>query len=244
MLRERGILLGRATLEALRDLFYPSHCAHCGVSVRAGWICSTCRADIRPVTDPKCETCSHSYPGMDEHRSCANCGDRQFYFDTAVGVMQGRGVLRDLIHHFKYGHAAWLAEPLAELLAEGLDDQRLVDRTFDGIVPVPLHPKRQREREYNQAELLAREMGRKTGLSVRNVLQRTRYTVTQTHFDRQQRMQNLREAFSLRQNASVLGLNLLLVDDVFTTGSTLDECARVLISAGAETVCALTLARG
>jgi predicted amidophosphoribosyltransferase len=79
---------------------------------------------------------------------------------------------------------------------------------------------------------------------MRNLLKRERNTVTQTHFDRSQRMQNLRDAFSLRQNAVVQGLNLLLVDDVFTTGSTLDECARVLTGAGATTVCALTLARG
>jgi len=244
MLLPRGVRWGRAALETLRDLFYPAHCAHCEVSIGQGWLCGTCRADIEPVKEPKCEVCSHSFASAMDHFVCVNCHDRQFHFETAVGVMKGRGVLRDLIHRFKYGHAVWLGEPLAELMLEGLDDHRLVDREFDAIVPVPLHPLRKREREYNQSEVLGRELSRKTGLPTRNLLERTRYTVTQTHFDRAQRMQNLREAFSLRQNVVVQGQNLLLVDDVFTTGSTLDECARVLTGAGATTVCALTLARG
>jgi competence protein ComFC len=111
-------------------------------------------------------------------------------------------------------------------------------------VPVPLHPLRKREREFNQAEVLCRELARKNELVFCETLERLRYTVTQTHFDRRRRMQNLRGAFGLRRNASVQGKDLLLVDDVLTTGSTLDECARVLLAAGAQSVRALTVARG
>jgi competence protein ComFC len=158
--------------------------------------------------------------------------------------MQSCGIVRDLIHRFKYGGEVWVGALLADFLTQGLRDPRLKGRSFDAVVPVPLHPLRRREREFNQAEVLSRELARKNNLAFCEALERLRYTVTQTHFDRRRRMQNLRDAFGLRRNAPVQGKDLLLVDDVLTTGSTLDECARVLLAAGARSVRALTVARG
>ncbi len=175
---------------------------------------------------------------------CVNCRGRAFHFECAVAVMQSRGVLRDLIHRLKYNGELWLAEPFGDLLEQGLEDERLEGENFDAVVPVPLHPLRRREREFNQAEILGRELARRRGWLFFDVLRRTRYTVTQTHFDRRRRMQNLRDAFTMRHDAVVQGKHLLLVDDVLTTGSTLDECARVLLEAGAQSVRALTVARG
>ncbi|MET0253342.1 MAG: ComF family protein [Terrimicrobiaceae bacterium] len=162
----------------------------------------------------------------------------------AVAVMQSRGILRDLIHRFKYGGEVWVGDLLSDFLTQGLRDPRLNGCSFDAVVPVPLHPLRRREREFNQAEILGRELARKNNLAFCEALVRVRYTVTQTHFDRRRRMQNLRDAFKLRRSATVQGKDLLLVDDVLTTGSTLDECARVLLTAGARSVRALTVARG
>jgi ComF family protein len=115
---------------------------------------------------------------------------------------------------------------------------------IDALVPVPLHPRRLREREFNQAALLAEHLSRRVSLPVCDALQRFRYTGTQTALDRRGRRQNLRNAFALRQNVDVSDLNLLLVDDVLTTGATLDACAAVLLEHGAACVRALTLARG
>ncbi len=129
-------------------------------------------------------------------------------------------------------------------LSEALTDTRLAGQRFDLIVPVPLHPARQRERGFNQAELLALELQRKCRLPLGRVLQRTRYTTTQTQFDRSERMENLRGAFRLRRGCNVQDLRMLLVDDVLTTGSTLSECAFVLKKAGALSVYAATAARG
>ena len=158
--------------------------------------------------------------------------------------MQSRGIVRELVHRFKYGGETWLAGLLGEFLRHGLRDARLADKGFDAVVPVPLHPLRRREREFNQAEVLARDLARGEGWVFCDALQRIRYTVTQTHFDRRRRMKNLREAFRVRRNAAVEGKRLLLVDDVLTTGSTLDECARMLLRAGAEAIDALTVTRG
>ena len=158
--------------------------------------------------------------------------------------MQSRGILRVLIHRFKYGGEVWIGDLLSDFLKQGLRDPRLEGCAFDAVVPVPLHPLRRREREFNQAEVLSRALARKSNLAFCEALVRVRYTVTQTHFDRRRRMQNLRDAFKLSRNATVQGKDLLLVDDVLTTGSTLDECARVLLTAGARSVRALTVARG
>jgi ComF family protein len=111
------------------------------------------------------------------------------------------------------------------------------------IVPVPLHPAKERERGFNQAALLAELMAERMSLQIKPVLERVRYTTTQTAFDREERMENLRNAFRLRKKADVRHLRVLLIDDVLTTGSTLSECARVLRRAGAVSIHAATAAR-
>lgn len=234
----------RAVLETLRDLFFPLHCAGCGTALKAGWFCKACREAIKPVPEPRCDTCSQPFPGAMDRFVCVNCRGRAFHFQCAVAVMQSRGVLREVIHRMKYGGELWLAEPLGDFLEAGLTDERMEGEVFDAIVPVPLHALREREREFNQAEILARELAKRRGWPVLEVLKRERYTVTQTHFNRRRRMQNLRDAFSLQQNVRVQGKRLLLVDDVLTTGSTMDECARMLLEGGAQSVWALTVARG
>ena len=238
------LLRPRDILETLRDLFFPAHCAGCAVAVDAGWFCADCEREILMVPEPRCEVCSQPYSGMMDQFVCANCRGRAFHFGCAVAVMHSRGVVRDLIHRLKYGRELWLEEILGEFLARGLQDPRLTGTEIDAVIPVPLHALRKREREFNQSEILARGLARRGKLPFLDALRRLRYTVTQTHFDRSDRMQNLRDAFKLRQNVSVQGKHLLLVDDVLTTGSTLDECARVLLEAGAESVRALTVARG
>jgi ComF family protein len=132
---------------------------------------------------------------------------------------------------------------VARWLCAAFDDERLRGRQFDIIVPVPLHPTRQRERGFNQAGLLAELLSTRISIPCKRVLKRIRYTTTQTALDRAERMENLHNAFRLRKNADVRGLHVLLIDDVLTTGSTLSECARVLKRAGAISVHAATAAR-
>jgi ComF family protein len=152
-------------------------------------------------------------------------------------------VVRQIIHEFKYNRQIHLRHLVARWLGAALDDERLCGRRFDLIVPVPLHPARQRERGFNQAGLLAKLLARQSSIPVKPLLERIRYTNTQTALDRSERMENLHNAFRLRKNADVRGLRMLLVDDVLTTGATLNECARVLKRAGALSVHAATAAR-
>jgi ComF family protein len=151
--------------------------------------------------------------------------------------------VRQVILNFKYGRQIHLCHLVARWLIASLDDSRLHECAFDAIIPVPLHPAKQRERGFNQAALLAERLAPCLDVPARPVLQRVRFTTTQTAFDRAERIQNLRHAFRLRRNADVRNLRVLLIDDILTTGSTLSECARVLKENGAHSVYAATAAR-
>ncbi|MGI8890281.1 MAG: ComF family protein [Chthoniobacterales bacterium] len=230
----------------LVSLLYPASCATCATPIASGEnLCAACQQEAPRILPPFCSKCSQPFSGdISGPFICANCEDRVLHFDAAVSAYRSRGVVRKLMHDFKYGRKIHLHRLLSRWLSESLEDPRLAGRRFDKIVPVPLHPARQRERGFNQAGLLANGLHRQSGIPVRDLLQRTRYTTTQTQFDRNERMENLRGAFRLRRGCDVQGLRMLLVDDVLTTGSTLSECAMVLKQAGALSVHAVTAARG
>lgn len=232
-------------LEPLKSLFFPSHCAHCAKRVEEGsdW-CADCAVQIERVKPPRCEVCSQPYDGLTSEFVCPNCRGEEFSFICAVTVARSHRTVRDVLHRLKYNREMWLARVLAEIQREGFEDPRLAGMEFDALVPVPLHPRRLRERQFNQAALLAEHLARSSQIPVCEFLRRTRFTGSQTRLNRKARRQNLRDAFSLRQDADVTNLNLLLVDDVLTTGSTLDACAAILIESGARSVRALTVARG
>jgi competence protein ComFC len=236
----------RTAGDALASLLFPRHCAGCHRSLPgAEYLCAACLKKARRIERPFCSCCSQPFFGaIDGGFTCANCEHRDFHFDSAIARFRSRGVVRDLIHRLKYQGELHLRHPLAGWLAQGLADPRITAAPFDAIVPVPLHSTRRREREFNQAEVLARLLSAKAGAPMLDCLRRIRNTVTQTRLDRHERMENLRNAFQMRKTARVNGKHLLLVDDVFTTGSTADECARVLKKSGAATVRVMTVARG
>lgn len=232
-------------LRALASLFYPALCVVCSDDVdRDEYLCENCRKRAPRINAPFCAKCSEPFPGaITQAFNCANCEHRILHFDSAVAAYRSRGLVRKLVHEFKYGHHRHLRYPLAEWLGEAMSDPRLRGLRFDLIVPVPLHHARERERGFNQATLLAELLGEKIQVPLRPVLERIRYTRTQTAHDRAERMQNLHDAFRLRKKADVRQLRVLLIDDILTTGSTLSECARVLKKAGAISVHAATAAR-
>ena len=232
-------------LRAAVSLFYPPVCEGCGAGIGPKeYLCAECQARAPRIVAPFCERCSEPFSGaIDGSFSCSNCADQRLYFKAAVAAYHARGIVRRLIHEFKYHQRFYLRHVIGDWLLLVLEDPRLGGCHFDLVVPVPLHPAKQRERGFNQAALLAQTLSSRMLVPVRPVLERIRYTKTQTAFDRAERMQNLRDAFRLRAGADVRGLQVLLVDDVLTTGSTLNECARVLKRAGASVVYAATAAR-
>lgn len=174
---------------------------------------------------------------------CSNCHERSWHLSSIVAACRYTGVAEELIKRFKYGRDRTLAPALGDLLFGAMADPRIAGKRFDAIVPVPLHSLREREREFNQSTLLAAMLSKRIDSPVRQVLRRSLSTNPQAGLDRAERMKNLKGAFEIRK-ASVKGLSLLLVDDVTTTGATLDACAHVLRDAGAKEVCAVVVARG
>ena len=231
--------------EAATSLLYPPICTVCGGRTQAGeHLCEQCESKAVRIVAPFCQQCSEPFEGaITTVFTCANCAHRTIYFDAAVAAYRGRGIVRQIIHDFKYGRQIHLRHPVARWLWAAFGDERLSGLRFDVIVPVPLHPTRQRERGFNQASLLAELLSARMSIPCKPVLERIRYTTTQTALDRAERMENLHNAFRLRRKANVRGLRVLLIDDILTTGSTLSECARVLKRAKANSVYAATAAR-
>jgi len=160
-------------------------------------------------------------------------------FDAAFAYGEYEGALRKLIHEFKYSRVTPLAGKLGPLLSRALPREQ----SFDVIVPMPLHWRKRLERGFNQSELLARVLSRRTGIPVANALRRRKGTVPQAGLTRSQRRTNVAGAFEADQRERIDGRHVLLIDDVLTTGATASACASVLKRAGARRVTVLTLAR-
>src|SRR5437016_3369943 len=240
-----AVLVNFSGLHAIVSLLYPPVCTVCATVIGPGeYLCRGCEEKATRIVAPFCARCSEPFEGaIIGQFTCANCAHRTIHFDVAVAAYRSRGIVREIIHDFKYGRQIYLRHLVAPWLCAALDDERLRGRRLDVIVPVPLHPTRQRERGFNQASLLAKLLSTEISVPSKPLLERIRYTTTQTALDRAERIENLHNAFRLRKTANVRDLRVLLIDDVLTTGSTLSECARVLKRAGAISVHAVTAAR-
>jgi len=166
-------------------------------------------------------------------------------FSHARAVATADGVLLDILHRYKYENALWV-EPFVTKLFVDVACPQVKNGKWDLIIPVPLHPRRQKEREFNQAEVLGRALSRATAIPLETrLLQRTIDTRSQTRLPRAQRSENVRRAFRFRgRKGEMAGKRIIVVDDVLTTGATTNACARLLRQNGAEEVCVWTLARG
>ena len=219
---------------AFLDLLFPLRCLGCG---REGsLLCPSCCQSLPRIKQPFCQCCGTP---LSEGNRCPTCISHPLAINGIRSMFLFGGAVRLAIHQFKYRHLKAMAAPLGQLLA---DYWRSYPLPGEALVPVPLHPKRLRERGYNQASLLAREMGKLTGLpAVEGSLLRIRDTVTQARTaSAAERRSNVRDAFACQQELH--GEKILLIDDVCTTGATLDACAMALRAAGAGSVWGLTVA--
>jgi len=235
-------------LNAGLGLVYPEVCQLCGearATPAEGFVCGGCRAKVRFIERPFCERCGRPYEGeITGTFECPNCREAELHFGKARSAAVARGTMLEAIHRYKYHRALWLEPFLADLLV-GRAQPELAKEKWDFIVPVPLYPAKQREREFNQAERLARRLSAATGIPVnKRLLRRVRPTCTQTRLSRPEREANVRDAFAMRGKRRLQGEGIVLLDDVLTTGSTTSACAKVLRGAGAGEVCVWTIARG
>lgn len=232
-----------ALLDPVLDLIYPPRCAACGQGSESP-LCGRCLDAISPVPPPLCSCCGQSTAGRD---LCSHCAYRIPAFTAARALGAYAGVLEQAIHRLKYRDRPQLAEPLGIALAEfaRTHASALSLAEVDFIAPAPMSPARRRVRGYNQAERLARVVARELGIPLDTTcLRRVKSARPQVGLTQEARQQNLTGVFSVSNNETVAGKTILIVDDVSTTGATLDECARVLKAAEAKAVYALTLAAG
>jgi ComF family protein len=174
---------------------------------------------------------------------CSHCQDLDLKFCWARSAALAEGTVLDAIHKYKYNRRMWFEGFLAELLISAAADG-LKAEAWDALIPIPLFPVKEREREFNQAERLARRLGAATGIPVDcKVIQRVLPTKTQTRLSREERSENMRGAFAMHKRAACSGRQYVLIDDVFTTGATTNACAKVLLKAGAARVAVWTVAR-
>lgn len=216
------------------DLVLPPSCAACG---RGGaFLCEPCEASLSRLQRPYCTRCAH--PGAD--RLCEACASSPPAFDGIRAVCLFEGAARRLVHSLKYANFRAVAPDMARLLADLLGPRPVPGEV---IVPVPLHPRRERTRGYNQSELLARTVGKRMGLPVRpGIVRRVRNTPPQVSIENyEERRSNIEGSFACP--AGLSGESILLMDDVVTTGSTMSACAAALKAAGARSVWGLAFAR-
>jgi competence protein ComFC len=197
----------------------------------------------KPIVPPFCGQCGYPYEHVpDTPFVCSNCADRRWHFAWARAGYLTEGQVHEAVVGFKYNEQFFRLAQLAGWLVETFD-RHAAGEKWDALVPVPLYHRRLRTRGFNQARELAQDLGRARGIPVRDCLRRDRETPSQTSLERGARWQNMQGAFAFKGRFDVTGQNLLLIDDVFTTGATTNACARALVEAGAGRLAVLTVSR-
>ena len=233
-------------LRRLLHTVFPMHCRTCDHALDddpVPFFCQRCWNDITPIRSPCCHRCAHPFPSPQTLRPgylCGACRKHPPAYDQAWTPYAYQSPLKEAIGLLKYRGKTQLAPALARLIARTTP----APTNVDVVIAVPLHPDRLREREFNQALLLAYHLGKQWNLPVlTDVLRRTKPTPPQTSLKRRERLKNLRKCFAVAMPSAIEGKTALVVDDVFTTGTTVNECAKTLRKAGAQAVYVQTLAR-
>lgn len=236
--------------QGLGDVVFPPACVHCrGLVPDEGefrHLCPRCVKEVDFVHPPHCTTCGHPFYGeVVGEQMCPHCTDLVPAYREGRTAVLSKGPGRTLVHELKYHRGLHV---LADIEAVFRRSAHVLELARDAVlVPVPLHPRKERERGYNQSALIADCLARAAGdgARVERVLRRTTDTVSQTHYDKKARRLNLKNAFALAPGTHLNpGLHYVLVDDVFTTGSTLNSCALALRRAGCLNLDVITFGHG
>lgn len=215
--------------KGLVNLVYPLHCAACGDRLESFddfGVCLPCVKSVR------------RYPDAYYERDGAR------YFAAGYSACIYDGVLKELIHSFKYNGKIALSGILAKFMIDFINDNHRIINGINLVTFVPLHNKRLREREFNQSKLLAAAISKEFRIGLLDTLEKRVPTRHQNELTRNDRLDNLKGVFKVKKPCDIKGLRILLVDDVMTTGATLNECSKTLLEAGADEIICLTLARG
>lgn len=234
----------------LINLVYPLTCGACDCYVSAfenKFLCPACQTRIKHNLPPFCPTCAKPLPAEDNNAiialsPCRDCRQDKFYYDRVWSACIYEGVIRQCLKEIKYRANPRLLRQLAEIMIN-FAGTRIPLRDFQVITSVPIHPRKQFSRGFNQSQILGKQLASFYRIPWQPLLVRVRSTLPQNQLSRRQREQNVKDVFAVK-NKNIRGKKILLIDDIFTTGATVNECSRVLKQAGAAQVCVFALSRG
>lgn len=240
-----------AVLSGLLNLVYPAICGICEAKLtddaNSGLpICDKCLGSIKSNRPPFCKKCGRSlYGAAQPVDTCCECYSRRFYYERSWSCLLYEGVAKEALHLLKYSKKLSFGEIFCRLSLGFMRDNPEIMSEMDAVIAVPLHGSKLREREFNQAHILAAAAVKEFGLKdLSRCLSRTYPTKPQSKLDKSERLTNVRDTFKAGESFLLNDRSILLTDDLFTTGATLNECARVLKEAGAKKIHCLTFARG
>jgi len=242
-------MLGKQVGGPFLEVFFPRSCVCCGDAVEdSGYehLCRDCSRELFLVSPPNCRVCGYPFHGLlAGPQTCPHCAELEPLFDEGKTLFLAKGPGRALVHELKYQSGFYILRDIERMVRAAQDYLDYLSGAV--LVPVPLHDVKLRERGYNQSDRITEGLARATGGSCRieKLLLRTKFTQTQTRLNREARHRNVKNAFALAEDAVVIpDQDYILVDDVFTTGSTLNACAAALRKAGANHIKVATLGHG
>lgn len=204
-------------------------------------LCDICYNNIKRNIPPFCKKCGKSHPYQDE--VCEDCRTKTYYFDVNYSVCIYEGVIRECVHKFKYRSNFVLEGLFKDLMIEFIKDHIDMQR-YNWLIPVPLHRVKHRERTFNQSEILATHLSKRFKIPIlKNNLIRKRLGKPQMMLPKDKRLEDIKDSFKIKDPTTLKDKSVLLIDDVFTTGATANECSKILKETGASLVDVLTLAR-
>lgn len=228
-------------------IFFPSFCQLCSnllESPQERIVCLACWDKVKAQRRSYCLCCGRFFQGAGEPHFCAECLKVRPPFSLHRSGGKYDGKLKDIILLFKYRHLKVLGKQLAQFAFFALREEEELWQKVDALLPVPLHPKRKKQRGFNQAQVLAEELEKIKGIKIeKGILIKVKNVAPQTSLVAEDRLKNVSGAFRVVKEDQIKGKKLLLIDDVYTTGATIRECSRVLKEAGAKEVKAITVAR-
>ncbi|MDD5081136.1 MAG: ComF family protein [Candidatus Omnitrophica bacterium] len=226
-------------IKEIVNILFPNLCFSCLAKTENNVLCSDCYNKIQFVTAPVCILCQNP----SNTRICGKCLKKRIYYDRLICVMRYTGPIKDVIHNFKYTHHNFLADFLSEFIFAYIEAVPYLNICEYTLTAVPIHPAKLKERGYNQSYLLAKKIANNFKIPVKNdIIFKIKDNMSQTELKKTERADNVINVFDIDKNIPVNG-KIMIIDDIFTTGSTVNECARLLKEHGAKEVVVLTLAK-
>jgi len=230
-------------LRGILDIILPPVCYACGNRCSGKYgLCEVCLDKIVCIPPPHCPKCGRRLANG-EH-ICRECTGKPSHIERGWSCCYYDGTIKDLIHLFKYNRYLGLIDIFKDVMADFVKKNK-IEKHIDLIVPVPVHPAKQRERSYNHAQVLASSLSDifSIPMDCKN-LKKIKWTQSQSELDKEKRLKNVKDSFFVIEKQVFSERNVLIVDDVYTTGATINECAKALLDAGSGKVYSLALARG